>query len=169
MLRIYWMNFASVFRLFGKKMEARFCMMRLLFTRIITSWNDNIDVYLQQNLTSPRRLERLDVPLRAILRAGASELMSRQSESIGSIIRAYMALADCFYEGRESKLVNAVLDKIAGLDEGRRASLTSEDSPCEDSSCKDSPCEDSSCEDSPCEDSSCEDSSCKDSPCEDSS
>ena len=51
--------------------------------------------------------------LRAILRAGAFELTTRPDVPIKVVISEYVDIAHAFYAGHESKLVNAVLDRIA--------------------------------------------------------
>ena len=58
-------------------------------------------------------LERLDVLLRAILRLGAFELAARPDVDTGTIIDEYVELTHAFYAGRESTLVNGVLDRLA--------------------------------------------------------
>ena len=66
-------------------------------------------------------LERLDAVLRAILRAGAFELVARPETPAKVVISEYMAIADSFFEGRETALVNAVLDALARQAEAERA------------------------------------------------
>jgi N utilization substance protein B len=56
--------------------------------------------------------ERLEVLLRAILRAGAWELHSHASIPAGIIINDYVDIAHAFFGAKEPGLVNAVLDKI---------------------------------------------------------
>lgn len=51
--------------------------------------------------------------LAAILRAGAYELLDQGKTDTGIIINDYLNVTTGFYEGSESKLVNAVLDKVA--------------------------------------------------------
>jgi N utilization substance protein B len=59
------------------------------------------------------RLERLDRPMRAILRAGAYELVARADVPVGSVISEYVDVAHAFYDKRESGFVNGLLDAIA--------------------------------------------------------
>jgi N utilization substance protein B len=72
-------------------------------------------------LTPDWPLERLDAVLRAILRAGAFELVARPETPAKVVISEYMAIADSFFEGRETALVNAVLDALARQAGGERA------------------------------------------------
>ena len=58
-------------------------------------------------------LSRLDSTVRAILRAGAFELIERKDVPIAVIVTEYVEIAKAFFEDEEPKLVNAVLDRIA--------------------------------------------------------
>ena len=58
-------------------------------------------------------LERLDRPMRAILRAGAYELIARADVPVGSVISEYVDVAHAFFDKRESGFVNGLLDAIA--------------------------------------------------------
>ncbi len=51
--------------------------------------------------------------LRAILRAGAYELMFRRDVPVRVAISEYVDVAHSFYAGDEPGLVNAVLDRVA--------------------------------------------------------
>ena len=76
-------------------------------------------------LTPDWPLGRLDTVLRAMLRAGAFELLTQPETPAKVVISEYMAIADSFFSGREPALVNAVLDAIARQgDTGNRASET---------------------------------------------
>jgi N utilization substance protein B len=55
---------------------------------------------------------RLEKILKAILRAGASELIQGKVD-VGIIINDYVSVTHGFFEGKEPALVNAVLDKLA--------------------------------------------------------
>lgn len=72
-----------------------------------------IDALIAENLASGWMLDRLDRPMRAILRAGAYELLARPDVSIGTAISEYVNVAHAFYERREAGFVNGVLDAIA--------------------------------------------------------
>jgi transcription antitermination protein NusB len=58
-------------------------------------------------------LERLEVLLRAILRAGAFELAERPDIPSRVVINEYVDVAHAFFAGKETALVNAVLDRLA--------------------------------------------------------
>ena len=57
--------------------------------------------------------ERLETVLRAILRAGAYELIVRLDVPARVAINEYVEIAHSFFGGREPNLVNGVLDKLA--------------------------------------------------------
>lgn len=72
-----------------------------------------IDPVIRQSLTEDWPLSRLDSTLRAILRAGAWELLGRQDVPVAVIVSEYVDIAKAFYAEDEPKLVNAVLDRVA--------------------------------------------------------
>jgi N utilization substance protein B len=74
---------------------------------------DEIDSLISQRLAEGWSLDRLDRPMRAILRAGAYELIARADVPVGSVISEYVDVAHAFYDKRESGFVNGLLDAIA--------------------------------------------------------
>ncbi|WP_336488503.1 transcription antitermination factor NusB [Methylobacterium nigriterrae] len=72
-----------------------------------------IDPQVDRALAQGWPLKRLEAVLRAILRAGAYELMFRRDVPARSAISEYVDVANSFYTGDEPGLVNAVLDKVA--------------------------------------------------------
>jgi N utilization substance protein B len=64
-------------------------------------------------LDKDRSIGRLEVLMRAILRAGTYELMARADIDAALTISEYVAVADAFFNEREPALVNAVLDRVA--------------------------------------------------------
>jgi N utilization substance protein B len=72
-----------------------------------------IDTLISGRLAEGWTLERLDRPMRAILRAGAYELIARPDVPVGSVISEYVDVAHAFYDKRESGFVNGLLDAIA--------------------------------------------------------
>lgn len=73
----------------------------------------DIDQAIAGKLAGGWTLDRLDRPLRAILRAGTYELIARPDVPIGSVISEYVDVAHAFYDKRESGFVNGLLDAIA--------------------------------------------------------
>ncbi len=72
-----------------------------------------IDPKLDQALAQGWPLRRIEIVLRAILRAGAYELMFRPDVPAAAAISEYVDVAHSFYPGDEPGLVNAVLDRVA--------------------------------------------------------
>ena len=72
-----------------------------------------IDALIGSRLAQGWTLERLDRPMRAILRAGAYELVARPDVPVASVITEYVDVAHAFYDKRESGFVNGLLDAIA--------------------------------------------------------
>jgi N utilization substance protein B len=58
-------------------------------------------------------LHRLDSTVRAILRAGAYELMFMERVPARVAISEYVDVADAFFDKEEPRFVNGVLDKLA--------------------------------------------------------
>ncbi|HZH27211.1 MAG TPA: transcription antitermination factor NusB [Azospirillaceae bacterium] len=58
-------------------------------------------------------LERLELLLRATLRAGAYEILAHQDVHPRIIINDYVNVTHAFFAGREPAMVNGVLDRIA--------------------------------------------------------
>ena len=74
---------------------------------------DELDALISSRLAEGWTLERLDRPMRALLRAGAYELLARPDVPVGSVINEYVEVAHAFYDKRESGFVNGLLDAIA--------------------------------------------------------
>jgi N utilization substance protein B len=74
---------------------------------------EDIDKLIGERLAEGWTLERLDRPMRAILRAGAYELIARPDVPVGTVISEYVDVAHAFYDKRESAFVNGLLDAIA--------------------------------------------------------
>ena len=73
----------------------------------------DIDALISDRLAAGWTLDRLDRPMRAILRAGAYELIARADVPVASVISEYVDVAHAFYDKRESGFVNGLLDSIA--------------------------------------------------------
>lgn len=72
-----------------------------------------IDDLIGRNLAKGWAMDRLDRPLRAILRAGTYELLARPDVPTATIINEYVDVAHAFYEPTESKFANGLLDSVA--------------------------------------------------------
>ena len=73
---------------------------------------EEIDALLASKLAEGWRLERLDKTMLQILRAGAYELLARADVPTGAAISEYVDVAHAFFEPREAKFVNGVLDAV---------------------------------------------------------
>lgn len=72
-----------------------------------------IDALIEAHLASGWKLGRLDRLLKQILRAGCYELVARADIPTGTVIDEYLDIADAFYDDREKKFVNGLLDAAA--------------------------------------------------------
>ena len=72
-----------------------------------------IDTLLAGKLADGWKLERLDKAMLQVLRAGAWELLARADVPTATAISEYVDVAHAFFEPREAKFVNGVLDAVA--------------------------------------------------------
>ena len=73
----------------------------------------DLDKLIADRLADGWTLERLDRPMRAILRAGAYELTERPDVPTEVVIDEYVEVAKSFFEGVEPGFVNGALDAVA--------------------------------------------------------
>lgn len=76
---------------------------------------DEIDEKLAEKLSENWTIARLDKTMLQILRAGSYELMARKDLKVGVVINEYVDVAKAFFDDREAKFVNGVLDAIAKM------------------------------------------------------
>jgi transcription antitermination protein NusB len=74
---------------------------------------EELDALIAGRLAEGWSLNRLDRPMRAILRAGAYELAARPDVPVASVISEYVDVAKAFYDARETGFVNGLLDALA--------------------------------------------------------
>ena len=74
---------------------------------------EEIDALISERLAEGWSLERLDKPMKAILRVGAYELLARKDVPVATVINEYLDVAEAFYDQREKGFVNGLLDAIA--------------------------------------------------------
>ena len=72
-----------------------------------------LDALIAGRLAAGWSLARLDKPMKAILRAGAYELVARADVPTAIVISEYVDVAKAFYDPREAGFVNGLLDAIA--------------------------------------------------------
>ena len=74
---------------------------------------EEIDRLVASKLSADWSLERIDKPMRQILRAGTYELLARADVPVGAVISEYLDVTDAFYDRREKGFVNGILDAVA--------------------------------------------------------
>jgi transcription antitermination protein NusB len=79
----------------------------------VDSRRAEIDAVITETLSEGWTLDRVDRPMRQILRAGTYELLARADIPVGSVINEYLDVADAFYARKEKSFVNGVLDAVA--------------------------------------------------------
>ncbi|MDT0509172.1 MAG: transcription antitermination factor NusB [Pseudomonadota bacterium] len=79
----------------------------------VYSRRDEIDALLSEKLAQGWALPRLDKTMLQILRAGTYELMARNDINVGTVISEYVDVAHAFFDEREAKFVNGILDAVA--------------------------------------------------------
>ena len=72
-----------------------------------------IDDLLMARLAEGWTLARLDKTMLQILRAGTYELLARQDIPKAAAINEYVDVAKAFFDDREAKFVNGILDAVA--------------------------------------------------------
>ncbi|MEO5708004.1 MAG: transcription antitermination factor NusB [Alteraurantiacibacter sp.] len=74
---------------------------------------DEIDGIISARLAEGWTLARLDKTMVQILRAGTYELLARADVPKKAVITEYVDVAHAFFDEREAKFVNGVLDAVA--------------------------------------------------------
>ena len=72
-----------------------------------------VDGAITKRLADGWKINRLDSTLRALLRAGAWELMHRPDTPKEVVLDEYVELAKAFFDDRDARFVNAALDGVA--------------------------------------------------------
>ena len=71
-----------------------------------------VDVLVDRSLQDGWPLRRVEAVLRAILRAGAYEMLSRKDVPARVVITEYTDIGGAFFEGDEVGMINGVLDNL---------------------------------------------------------
>ena len=74
---------------------------------------EEIDALIADRLAQGWTLRRLDRTMLQILRCGTYELLAREDVPAGAAIDEYIEVAKAFFDDREAKFVNGVLDAVA--------------------------------------------------------
>ncbi len=72
-----------------------------------------LDAAISARLSTGWSLDRLDKPMRALLRVATYELLARADVPVKTVINEYIDVADAFYDSREKGFVNGLLDAVA--------------------------------------------------------
>jgi transcription antitermination protein NusB len=72
-----------------------------------------VDPLIDKQLAEGWRLTRVDSILRAILRAGAYEILVRSDVPARVVISEYVDIAHAFFSEEEPKVVNGILDRLS--------------------------------------------------------
>lgn len=81
--------------------------------RGVDARRDEIDQKLLARLAEGWTLARLDKTMLQVLRAGTYELIARADVPTASVINEYVDVAKAFFDDREAKFVNGILDALA--------------------------------------------------------
>ena len=79
----------------------------------VAARKDEIDGLLAGKLAAGWKLERLDKTMLQVLRAGTYELLARADVPTAAVITEYVDVAHAFFESRDAKFVNGILDAVA--------------------------------------------------------
>ena len=81
--------------------------------RAVQDRHAQIDEMIEASVSGDWPWTRLEMTLRALLRAGAAELLTQSNVPPKVSIAEFVDVAHAFYSGPEPGMVNAVLDRIA--------------------------------------------------------
>lgn len=79
----------------------------------VAARREEIDARLSARLAQGWSLPRLDKTMLQILRAGGYELIARPDIPVGTVINEYLDVTHAFFDAREAKFVNGLLDAVA--------------------------------------------------------
>ena len=79
----------------------------------VNSRREEIDGVIESKLGAQWKIGRLDKTMLQILRAGTYEILARADVPTGSVINEYMDVAHAFFDAKDAKFVNGLLDAVA--------------------------------------------------------
>lgn len=74
---------------------------------------EDIDALIEANLGEQWKIGRIDKTMLQILRAGTYEIIARPDVPTATIINEYMDVAHAFFDSKDAKFVNGLLDAVA--------------------------------------------------------
>ncbi|MDR2902308.1 MAG: hypothetical protein LBU87_04290 [Lactobacillales bacterium] len=92
-----------------------------LFTRILRVMKEQgemVQEVLVSALSDPKLFDQMEPTLKSILKAGIAEFYANANLDAPIILSEYVEITRSFYSGGETKMVNALLDKIAKVVRG---------------------------------------------------
>ncbi|WP_017666043.1 transcription antitermination factor NusB [Porphyrobacter sp. AAP82] len=81
--------------------------------RGVAARREEIDALVAGKLAAGWSLERLDKAMLQVLRAGTYELIARADVPAAAAINEYVEVAKAFFDDRQAKFVNGILDAVA--------------------------------------------------------
>lgn len=109
----------------SKDIELDRAFLRKLVEQVVKS-QAKIDTAIRERLTASWRLSRLAPTLRALLRAGACELLEFSTDIPGKVVlNEYVEVAKDFFDEKESGFVNAVLQGVLQEEQARMSAQLS--------------------------------------------
>ncbi len=79
----------------------------------VSNGRENIDRLISEKLAADWTLKRIDPTMLQILRAGSYELLEMQDVSTAVVIDEYVDVAHAFFDEKDAKFANGLLDAIA--------------------------------------------------------
>ena len=78
-----------------------------------TARQEELDGLISSALAQGWTLDRLDKPMRALLRSAVYELLARPDVAAATVIDEYVEIAHAFHAEKDAKFVNGLLDAVA--------------------------------------------------------
>lgn len=79
----------------------------------VAARQDELDALISAALAEGWALDRLDRPMRALLRAAVYELVARADVSAATIIDEYVDVSHAFHDEKLARFANGLLDNVA--------------------------------------------------------
>lgn len=79
----------------------------------VAARQEELDTMIGSGLAEGWSLNRLDRPMRALLRAALYELVARADVTAATVINEYVDVAHAFHDEKEARFVNGLLDTLA--------------------------------------------------------
>jgi N utilization substance protein B len=79
----------------------------------VAARQEELDAMISAALAEGWSLNRLDRPMRALLRAAVYELVARADVPAATVINEYVDVAHAFHDEKDAKFVNGLLDTVA--------------------------------------------------------